>query len=180
MPFSAQYLLLRGFYAQDDTRTPFLVACVINVVNVAGSLLAAAVLPLTEVATGLGVVYGVAYAVGWLLSLVLLRRRLAGGRSEAAMAGSTREPVLDDGRSLRLVVRVTLAAALAGVAAVVVVGVLERVIGTGVGAALVTLVVAGAVLAVGYLALAARMRVEELTSLLGPVRDRLPRRLRGA
>jgi putative peptidoglycan lipid II flippase len=180
VPFSAQYLLLRGFYAQDDTRTPFLVACVINVVNVAGSLLAAAVLPLTEVATGLGVVYGVAYAVGWLLSLVLLRRRLAGGRPEAAAPGSPREPVLDDGRSLRLVVRVTLAAALAGVAAVVVVGVLERVIGTGVGAALVTLVVAGAVLAVGYLALAARMRVEELVSLLGPVRARLPRRLRGA
>ncbi|HEU4674714.1 MAG TPA: murein biosynthesis integral membrane protein MurJ [Motilibacteraceae bacterium] len=185
VPFSAQYLLLRGFYAQDDTRTPFLVACVINVVNVAGSLLAAVVLPLTEVATGLGVVYGLAYAVGWLLSLVLLRRRLAGGRPQpdpgtGAVPGPAREPVLDDGRSLRLVVRVTLAAALAGIVAVVVVGVLERLIGTGVGAALVTLVVAGAVLAIGYLALATRMRVEELTSLLGPVRARLPRRLRGA
>lgn len=176
VPFSAQYLLLRGFYAQDDTRTPFLVACVINVVNVAGSLLAAAVLPLTEVATGLGVVYGLAYAVGWVLSLVLLRRRLSADRAEA-LAG---EPVLDDGRSLRLVVRVTLAASLAGLAAVVVVGVLERLIGTGVGAALVTLVVAGAVLAVGYLALATRMRVEELASLLAPVRSRLPGRLGGA
>ena len=42
--FSAQYVALRGFYAQEDTRTPFLLQVLIAAVNVVLALVAGAAL----------------------------------------------------------------------------------------------------------------------------------------
>ncbi len=78
IPFSAQSLLLRGFYAFEDTRTPFLLAVCISAVNVALATACHLLLPARWAVTGMAAAYAVAYAVGLLASAFLLRRRLEG------------------------------------------------------------------------------------------------------
>ncbi|MFI8085392.1 murein biosynthesis integral membrane protein MurJ [Kitasatospora sp. NPDC086009] len=78
IPFSAQYLLLRGFYAFEDTRTPFWMALWISAANI---LLATAChlwLPARWAVTAMAASYAVSYAVGLLITATLLRRRLNG------------------------------------------------------------------------------------------------------
>jgi putative peptidoglycan lipid II flippase len=157
--FSAQYLTHQGFYALEDTRTPFFVAVLVNLVNVAGILLAWTLLPVGRVTVGMAASYAVACFVGWFVSLALLRRRL----------GS-----LDGHRVTRTYVRLVLAAALAGlVAAGVVVGV-HRTWGIGFLGSVIALLAGGAILVVTFVLLARAMRITELTGLLGAVRARLP------
>jgi putative peptidoglycan lipid II flippase len=76
IPYSAQYVLLRGFYAYEDTRTPFY-----NTVWVAASqaLLSGfcyLVLPARWAVTGMAFAYGVSYLVGLLVALPRLKRRI--------------------------------------------------------------------------------------------------------
>ncbi|RSO11255.1 murein biosynthesis integral membrane protein MurJ [Streptomyces sp. WAC 06783] len=78
IPFSAQSLLLRGFYAFEDTRTPFLLAVCISAVNIALATACHLLLPARWAVTGMAAAYAVAYAVGLLASAFLLRRRLEG------------------------------------------------------------------------------------------------------
>ncbi|MDP9418354.1 MAG: murein biosynthesis integral membrane protein MurJ [Actinomycetota bacterium] len=158
--FSAQYVVLRTFYAQEDTRTPFLLALPIAATQVVLALVARAVLPLTGVTIGIAAGYSLAYAVGLAVSLAVLRRRL----------GS-----LDGRRVVRTYVRVLLAGAVAGAAAWALAELAQRVPGPEVLGASLALAAGGLVLAVGYVALARRMRVRELDALLGAVQDRLRR-----
>ncbi|MGW1378901.1 murein biosynthesis integral membrane protein MurJ [Streptomyces sp. NPDC002446] len=78
IPFSAQYLLLRGFYAFEDTRTPFWTAFSISAVNVALATACYLLLPARWSVTGMAAAYAVAYGIGLLVTALLLRRRLAG------------------------------------------------------------------------------------------------------
>ncbi len=78
IPFSAQYLLLRGFYAFEDTRTPFRLAVGIGAVNIALVAACHQFLPPRWAVTGMAGAYSVSYAVGLLLSALRLRRRLDG------------------------------------------------------------------------------------------------------
>ena len=76
IPYSAQYVLLRGFYAYEDTRTPFY-----NTVWVAASqaLLSGfcyLVLPARWAVTGMAFAYGLSYLVGLLVALPRLKRRI--------------------------------------------------------------------------------------------------------
>ena len=95
--FSAQYVALRGFYAQEDTRTPFLIQVVIAATNVALALrrlcLAA---PQKYTLVGLALAYVGTYVVGLALSTAVLSRRLGG---------------VDGRRVTRTVVRLVLAVA---------------------------------------------------------------------
>ena len=59
--FSAQYVALRGFYAFEDTRTPFLLQVVIAAVNVGLALLAYSLLPLEAKMIGVAVAYSATY-----------------------------------------------------------------------------------------------------------------------
>lgn len=73
--FTVHYLMLRGFYADEDTRTPFLIQAVIAVVNI---VLAIVLVPLVDpydVAPTLALAYGLSYVVGASLSATLLARR---------------------------------------------------------------------------------------------------------
>lgn len=77
VPYSLHYLVIRAFYALEDTRTPFLVQSSIVAANIV--LAMALVLPFDAsgwVAAGLGGAYALSYVVGLSLSLPLLRRRL--------------------------------------------------------------------------------------------------------
>ncbi|KWT60474.1 virulence factor MviN [Streptomyces albus subsp. albus] len=78
IPFSAQSLLLRGFYAFEDTRTPFLLAVCVSAVNIALATACHLLLPARWAVTGMAAAYAVAYAVGLLAGAFLLRRRLEG------------------------------------------------------------------------------------------------------
>ena len=84
--FSVHYMVLRGFYALEDTRTPFFIQCVVAAVNIAFTIgLTMAVVP-ANVAPALALAYGCAYLVGGLLSLGVLSRRL-GGLAGVALLG---------------------------------------------------------------------------------------------
>ncbi|MFG2287461.1 murein biosynthesis integral membrane protein MurJ [Streptomyces sp. NPDC048595] len=78
IPFSAQYLLLRGFYAFEDTRTPFWMAFWTSAVNIALATACYLLLPARWSVTGMAGAYTVAYGIGLLVTARLLRRRLDG------------------------------------------------------------------------------------------------------
>ncbi|NLU70323.1 murein biosynthesis integral membrane protein MurJ [Streptomyces sp. HNM0574] len=78
IPFSAQYLLLRGFYAFEDTRTPFWMAVWISGANILLATGCHLLLPARWSVTGMAAAYGASYAIGLLVTALLLRRKLAG------------------------------------------------------------------------------------------------------
>ncbi len=126
--FSAYLFTLRGFYARSDTRTPFLVNCLENALNVA---LALALFPSLGV-QGLALAYAVAYTVSAAVALRILARH-TGGLGGAGTGG-----VL-----ARAAIAAAASAAFAAFAA-------DRVGGTGPSRALVTLAAAGAVGSAAY------------------------------
>ncbi|WP_342372427.1 murein biosynthesis integral membrane protein MurJ [Propioniciclava soli] len=106
VPFTVQYVYLRAYYALEDTRTPFLLQIAIAVVNLGVGLLLVGLggSPAT-VAPRLALAYGVAYAVGALVTHAALRRRLPG---------------LSGGTLVQHLARLLLAAARGGIAALVI------------------------------------------------------------
>ncbi|MFE6716962.1 murein biosynthesis integral membrane protein MurJ [Streptomyces albidoflavus] len=76
--FSAQYLLLRGFYAFEDTRTPFFMAAWIAGVNIALASACHVLLPARWAVVGMAGAYTLSYLAGLALTARLLRRRLGG------------------------------------------------------------------------------------------------------
>jgi putative peptidoglycan lipid II flippase len=152
--FSAQYIALRGFYAFEDTRTPFLLQVAIATTNVALALAAFAVLPLRWKMVGVALAYSVTYLGGLALSTSVLRRRTGG---------------LDGQAVVRHYVRLLTAAVPAGLlgwaAAALVGGWLgDRLLGSA-----ASLAVGGIVLLLGYVGIARALHVRELTDLLARV-----------
>ncbi len=86
--FSVYLYIQRGFYAMQDTRTPFLVNCFENAVNIAGALV---LFPLMGL-PGLALSFSIAYTVAALTSLGIMSRRLGGLRGR--QVGSTFARVL--------------------------------------------------------------------------------------
>jgi putative peptidoglycan lipid II flippase len=71
--FTVHYLVLRGFYAFQDTRTPFLVQLVLVAVNVVLAVLLVQTMTGSYTAVMLAVAYSVAYVVGAIVSVAVLR-----------------------------------------------------------------------------------------------------------
>jgi len=155
--FSAQYLSLRGFYALEDTRTPFLLQVGIAATNVALALLAYAALPLRWRVVGMAASYALTYYAGLALSTAVLRRRIGG---------------VDGHRVLRTLARLVAAAVPAAAAGYGVARLVTGALGEGPTGSVAALAAGGAVLLAGYLGLARAMRVAELSALLGMVRSR--------
>jgi putative peptidoglycan lipid II flippase len=74
--FSAYYVLLRGFYALEDTRTPTINAILLNGANIVLAILAVAVLSPERAVPGLGLAFAVSYWIGLATLTLRLRRRL--------------------------------------------------------------------------------------------------------
>lgn len=70
--FTIHYLMLRGFYANEDNRTPFFIQVVIATVNIGLAYHLATTVEPDRVAMMLALSYGIAYLVGSLLSGSLL------------------------------------------------------------------------------------------------------------
>jgi putative peptidoglycan lipid II flippase len=63
VPFSIFYLLLRGFYALEDTKTPFYINIVLNIINLSFAIYLFNLLPESNKVAGLVIGYVVSYVL---------------------------------------------------------------------------------------------------------------------
>ncbi|MDX3798132.1 murein biosynthesis integral membrane protein MurJ [Streptomyces sp. AK04-3B] len=161
IPYSVQYVVLRAFYAYEDTRTPFYNTVIVAAVNASASAVCYFVLPARWAVVGMAASYGLAYAIGVGVAWNRLRKRLGGD--------------LDGSHVLRTYARLCIAsvpAALISGAACYAIG---HSLGQGVLGSFAALLAGGALLLGVFFVAARRMRIEELNSLVGMVRGRLGR-----
>ncbi|MFI7362106.1 murein biosynthesis integral membrane protein MurJ [Streptomyces sp. NPDC050149] len=161
IPYSVQYVVLRGFYAYEDTRTPFYNTVIVALVNAAASAVCYVVLPAQWAVVGMAASYGLAYAVGVGIAWRRLRNRLGGD--------------LDGAHVLRTYARLCLAAIPAAVIAGGVGFGLLHVLGDGASGSLLALLCGGIVLLGVFVVAAKRMRIEEINGMVGMIRGRLGR-----
>jgi putative peptidoglycan lipid II flippase len=157
--FTVHYVVLRGFYAQEDTRTPFLVQLVVSGANIGAALVLTRDAPTDQVATRLALAYGIAYLLGSVVSTTALSRRLGG---------------LVDAPMLAFLARLGAACAAAAVAMLGVPALLDRAgLDAGdAGGALAVTALAGGAGAVVYLLAARLFRLGEVRALVGAVARR--------
>ncbi|MEU6665876.1 murein biosynthesis integral membrane protein MurJ [Streptomyces sp. NPDC046727] len=153
IPFSAQYLLLRGFYAFEDTRTPFFMATWIAAVNIALATACHLLLPTRWAVTGMAGAYTLSYLAGLALTARLLRKRV-GGR-------------LDDGTLRRTYTKLAVAAGLGAALAWTAARGSAAWLGAGTWPTAGALAAGALTLAAVYLVLARLMKISELRRLPG-------------
>src|SRR6478735_1161788 len=164
-PFmSANFMMSRVFYANEDARTPFYVQLLLAVVYVAGAF-AIQFLPVGRIIYAVAVLYMVGNILSVVISAFFLRR----------MLGS-----LDGPRIANSYIRMGYAAlgsAIAGAVALWLMGSYnpDGFAWSGRLQALVTLVVAGPVMLAGYFLLLRVFRVSELSDMLRPLLGRIGR-----
>ncbi|MFE1799244.1 murein biosynthesis integral membrane protein MurJ [Streptomyces sp. NPDC059517] len=161
IPYSVQYVVLRAFYAYEDTRTPFYNTVIVAVVNASASALCFLLLPSRWAVAGMAASYGIAYAIGVGVAWRRLSKRLGGD--------------LDGGRVLRTYARLAIAAVPAALLSGAACYGISKSLGQGVGGSLVALIGGGVVLLGVFFVAARRMRIEELNGMVGMVRGRLGR-----
>ncbi len=160
VPFSAQYLLQRAFYAYEDARTPFLIQLPVIATGAVGAVVALRTLEPKWIVVGVGVGLSAGYALGATLSFLVLRRRIGGV----------------EGRSIiRTYSRLVVAAVIAAVPAVLITKGLHHALGPGKGVGLLALTAGGVAMLVTYALACRRMRVAELDDLIGPLLRRVGR-----
>jgi putative peptidoglycan lipid II flippase len=156
LAFTVHYLMLRGFYATEDTRTPFFVQLVIAGVNVTAAVTLTQDVEPGHVAAMLALSYGLAYVVGAVLSTTLLSRAIG--------------PVIDR-ESVVFTARLIVACTVAGAVMLGAVAGLDRLgLGTDTsGEALGALLVAGALGAGAYVASARLIGLDQLSYVMKSV-----------
>ncbi|MET7506744.1 murein biosynthesis integral membrane protein MurJ [Streptomyces albidoflavus] len=161
IPYSVQYVVLRGFYAYEDTRTPFYNTVIVAAVNAAASGICYLVLPARWAVVGMAASYGLAYAVGVGVAWKRLAKRLGGD--------------LDGAHVLRTYARLVGAAIPAALLGGGLSFLLMRLLGSGALGSLVALAGGGVVLLAVFFLVGRKMRINEINSLVGMVRGRLGR-----
>lgn len=159
IPFSAQYVLLRGFYAYEDTRTPFTNTLYVAAVQATTAVLSYLLLPAQWVVTGMAVGNGLAYLTGVAVAAPRLKAKIGG---------------LDTARITRTYVRLAIACLPGALLGLVVALLVRSVLGGWPGNAAALAVAGGLQLAV-FVAVAKRMRIEEVNGMISMVRARLGR-----
>ena len=159
--FTIHYFMLRGFYAMEMTRLVFFIQLAVSATNVVVAVLLVPARPPEDTAPMLVVAYLSSYAVGAVVSFVLLRRTVGG---------------LETPQLLRFLVRMALVLAFTGAAAW---GVERALAGMGeYPGPFPSLLRGGLSAAAGmliFLAGARLLRVQEVTSLVDTVAARLRR-----
>ncbi|MCW5250000.1 murein biosynthesis integral membrane protein MurJ [Streptomyces sp. SHP 1-2] len=161
IPYSVQYVVLRAFYAYEDTRTPFYNTVIVATVNAGAAALCFLLLPARWAVVGMAAAYGLAYMAGVGVAWRRLRKRLGGD--------------LDGSRVLRTYARLCIASVPAALISGAACYGITRVLGQGAVGSLAALLAGGALLIGVFFAAARRMRIEEVNSLVGMVRGRLGR-----
>ncbi|WP_372727243.1 murein biosynthesis integral membrane protein MurJ [Nocardioides sp.] len=158
--FTIHYLMLRGFYALERTRTVFFIQCAVAASNIAVALVLVTLADPEQTSPALVLAYTASYAVGSLVSYQVLRRRLGG---------------LDTPRLVRFGVRLLIAAGLSTTVALVVARVIDLLAPSPSWpvAALQALAIT-VVDVVVFLVLARAMRLREVTQVIDTLTRRLP------
>ncbi|MGV8847258.1 murein biosynthesis integral membrane protein MurJ [Tessaracoccus sp.] len=162
VPFTVQFVCLRTYYAIENTRTPFLLQCIIAGVNAGGALLLVWwVSDPNLYSAALAMSYSIAYLVGVLVSWQFLKQHIPG---------------LDGGAIVLHIVRLTLGAALGGVIAYLAArGILATLPGSKLGP-LLSVVAGLAIIGLFYVGVGKLLQVRELGSLTDLIRARFGRR----
>jgi putative peptidoglycan lipid II flippase len=159
--FTVHYLMLRGFYALERTRTVFWIQCAVAATNILAAVLLVRASDAAQTSPALVLAYSASYLVGSVVSYVVLLRSLGGLRTP---------------RLVRFLVRVVIAA---GISTSVAAGAtyLLHLLGEEphwtLAAARVLLVVVVDV--VVFVLLARAMRIDEVTAVVETITRRLPR-----
>ncbi|MDW8804516.1 murein biosynthesis integral membrane protein MurJ [Streptomyces scabiei] len=161
IPYSVQYVVLRAFYAYEDTRTPFYNTVIVAVVNASASAVCFFVIPARWAVVGMAASYGLAYMIGVGIAWRRLKKRLGGD--------------LDGSRVMRTYARLSIASLPAALLSGAACYGISRTLGQGVGGSMLALAGGGIVLLGVFYVAARRMRIEELNSMVGMVRGRLGR-----
>ncbi len=159
VPFTVYYVLLRGFYSIEDTRTPFRINVVLNILNAALAIGLFTLAPARLEVPALGLALGLSYTVATLYSWRVLSLRLGG---------------LQTYLTVRTLVRLTVAATIAFVPATLLAHGVSRWLGWGHLAVFAALLVGLAVGGLLYIPLSARLRVPEVAEVLEPLLRRVP------
>jgi putative peptidoglycan lipid II flippase len=163
--FSLYYVLLRGFYALEDTKTPALVSIGLNALNLAVSYALYRRLPQDKAVVGLALGYSIAFSVVMIVFWVLLRPRTGG---------------LDTFVTVRTLVRLLLAGAVAGVVGWAVQDGIGRWLGQGKPASLIAVAIVVPCVFMLFALVARRLRVAEVRDVLEMIGSKLRLRPRGA
>ncbi|MEV7008692.1 murein biosynthesis integral membrane protein MurJ [Streptosporangium sp. NPDC051022] len=155
VPFCGYQIMLRGFYALQDTRTPALIGLLVSGIAIVGAVLSARLLPGPEMVVGTAAGYAVAYVAGFAVAALVLRRRI--GR-------------VDGHRLLRSHGRMTVAALAAGAATAVVAHLAGNMAGSGWAGSLVVVLAGGSCGALLYALAARSLRIAEFRVLVGALR----------
>jgi putative peptidoglycan lipid II flippase len=165
VPYSAQYLLQRVFYAYEDAKGPFVIQLVMALVWAGGNVVAAVVLPAEWITVGVGAALSASNIAGVLLSLHSLRRKLGH---------------LDTGPVARSHLKFLLAGGGAALAGLGCRWMVQGQMGSGLMAAMVILSVSGTVMLVVYAGLLRLLDTREVESLTNVVASKLGRSVKGA
>lgn len=160
IPYSVQYVVLRAFYAYEDTRTPFYNTVIVAAVNASASAVCFFVIPARWAVVGMAASYGLAYMIG--VGVAWRRLKRLGGD-------------LDGSKVMRTYARLSIASLPAALVSGAACYGISRSLGQGVGGSMLALVGGGIVLLGVFYVAARRMRIEELNSMVGMVRGRLGR-----
>jgi len=159
--FTAHYLVLRGFYALEQTRRVFWIQCAIAATNIVVAILLTLGAPASETAPRLVIAYSCSYGVGAAISYTLLARQVGG------LAGR---------RLVRFLVRLVIAVGISGGAAYGLSVLLDELLpGSGTWIAALDVAAVGALFLAVYLGLARLLRISEVNDVMALV----TRRLRG-
>lgn len=90
LPFSLFYTLLRGWYAVEDTRTPFLITVIYNIIAIPLTLLLFGLAPQNLAVASLALAYGIGYWLTLGIAWWWLRRRLGGLQTRRTIGAVTR------------------------------------------------------------------------------------------
>ena len=156
--FSVHYVMLRGFYAMENTRTPFCIQLVVAATNIAAAIGFTRLADTQHVPVALALAFGLSYFVGTTLSVTLLPA------SRAIFDAATRRFLL----RLALACVITAAVMLGSIAAIHAAGVPTETPARAFG----LLALVGPLGAGTYLAASRVLGLTELTSVLAALRRR--------
>jgi putative peptidoglycan lipid II flippase len=161
IPFCSSYVMLRGFYAFEDTKTPAAITLLMNIVTIFCATISYFVLPIRFITVGIAVSFGIGYLSSSLLARFLLSKRI--GRL------NIRKELL----SILLISFIAFAPGL------LISSQLESLLNSGAPNAftsLLTLVVAGAIALPIFLGIGYALKVSSILALAASVKRKLAKR----
>jgi putative peptidoglycan lipid II flippase len=161
IPFCSSYVMLRGFYAFEDTKTPAAITLLMNIVTIFCATISYFVLPIRFITVGIAVSFGIGYLSSSLLARFLLSKRI--GR-------------LNIRKELLSILFISFIAFAPGL---LISSTLESLLNSGVPNAftsLLTLVVAGAIALPIFLGLGYVLKVSSILAVAASVKRKLAKR----